>query len=65
MMASGEDPGVPFDGTDFLTRRNQPARPSRSENVLTVLILVLGLGLLVLPVSAAGLIDIVSYIRGR
>jgi hypothetical protein len=56
---------VPFDGIDFLTRRKQPARPSGSENLLTVLLLLLGLTLLVLPVSAAGLVDLVTYIRSR
>ncbi len=56
---------MPFDGVDFLSKRNQPARPSRSENVLTVLLLVLGLSLLLLPVSAAGLVDIVTYLRGH
>ena len=55
---------MPFDGIDFMARRNQPARPSRAENVLTVLLLVLGLSLLILPVSAVGLVDIVTYIRG-
>jgi hypothetical protein len=56
---------MPFDGIDFLAKRDKPARPSRTENLFTVLLLVLGLALLVLPVSAAAMIDIVGYIRGH
>jgi hypothetical protein len=56
---------MPFDGANFQAPRTPRKRASRSENVLTVLILVAALGLLVLPVSAAGLIDIAIYLGGR
>ena len=57
---------MPFDGIDFIRREDPPpAKPSPSENALTILILVLALSLLVFPVSAAGLVDLVAYVRGN
>lgn len=55
---------MPFDGTSFPHRpeRHPPQPPS--DNAVSVLIIVFALGLLVMPISMAALIDIVRYIRG-
>ncbi len=51
-----------FDGSNFREPEAPKKGPPRSENVLTGLILVLLLGMLILPVSAAGLRDVALYI---
>ncbi len=56
---------MPFDGANFQIPKTPRKRASRSENVLTMLILVAALGLLVLPVSATALLDIAVYFGGH
>lgn len=54
---------MPFDAMDFRATPNPPRR-TRGERVFGVLFLVIAICLLVMPVSAAALIDIVHYMRG-
>lgn len=61
---------MPFDGTDFDPQPpTPPPRPRgmsrRDESILLWLALAFALGLLVLPVSADALVDIVRYVQGR
>ena len=61
---------MPFDGTDFDPRPPAPPpRPrrmsKRDESILLWLALAFVLGLLVAPISADGLVDIVRYVQGR
>ena len=56
---------MPFDGTNFSLRPEKPARPAPSDNVVTILIIIISFSLLFMPVSMAGLIDIVWYLRGH
>jgi hypothetical protein len=57
-----------FDSTGF---EPWPPRPKRSkaqvarERVLCVAVMILAAGVLILPVSAAGLIDLVDYLWKR
>lgn len=57
---------MPFDGVDFPPRREPPSRaPSREERVFLFLFVVVSVCLLVMPISAAALVDIVHYARAR
>ncbi|MCQ8277110.1 hypothetical protein NFI95_01420 [Acetobacteraceae bacterium KSS8] len=51
-----------FDGSNFREPELPKKKPAASENVLTGLVLVLLLGMLILPVSAAGLRDVALYL---
>ena len=60
---------MPFDGTDFDPRPPAPPPPprrmsKRDESILLWLALAFVLGLLILPISADALIDIVRYVHG-
>ena len=53
---------MPFDGTEF----RGPGRPDRSpphHRLLTAALLALALILLLMPVSVAGLVDLIRYLR--
>ncbi|WP_428394727.1 hypothetical protein [Lichenicoccus sp.] len=56
---------MPFDGVDFERDRKKPEREAAGEKVFRILFLVVAITMLVMPVSAAGLIDIVQYVRGK
>lgn len=56
---------MPFDGTDFRFQPEQPQRNPRRERAWALIVGVLAVVLLVMPVSAAGMVDIVRYIRGH
>ena len=56
-------PSIPFDATGFPPGPPRPERPPPSDNVVTVLILVVCFLLLVTPVSLAALVDIVHYLQ--
>lgn len=56
---------MPFDGVDFQEKKERPERSVRADKVVALVVVVLGFILLIMPISAAGLIDIVQYIRGR
>ena len=55
---------MPFDGVDFQVKRNQPDRPAPNEKVVAILIVLFAICMLVMPVSMAGLVDLVQYFRG-
>ena len=55
---------MPFDGVDFDADRRKPERETSGEKVFRLLFVVIAVCLLLMPVSAAGLIDIVHYMRG-
>lgn len=52
---------MPFDGTDFHTKPEPPSR-APGDRVFGILFLVVAICLLVMPISAAALVDIVHYI---
>ncbi len=55
---------MPFDGADFEPRRKKPARSGPGDNLVTVLIVLLAIFMLVMPISLAGLVDTIRYLRG-
>ena len=55
---------MPFDGTDFHVRREEPARRSAGERAFCLLFLFLAVCALVTPITMAALVDIVRYFRG-
>lgn len=55
---------MPFDGVDFQPKREQPDRPAANERIYSLLFLVIAIFLLVMPISMAGLVDIVRYLQG-
>ncbi|WP_428376439.1 hypothetical protein [Lichenicoccus sp.] len=55
---------MPFDGVDFEPRREKPVRGAPGDNLVTVLIVVLAICMLVTPISVAGLVDTIRYLRG-
>lgn len=54
---------MPFDGADFQATPRPPRR-AHGERVFGLLFLVIAICLLVMPISAAALVDIVHYMRG-
>ncbi len=56
---------MPFDGVDFEARRRQPERETSGEKAFRILFLVVAICLLLMPVSAVGLVDIIRYVRGN
>ncbi len=56
---------MPFDGTHFDPRPKRPERDALRERILSGLALGFALLMLILPVSADALIDIVAYFRMR
>jgi hypothetical protein len=56
---------MPFDGTDFPERRPKRRRPTRQDNLISVLIVVLALCLLLTPISVGAMVDIVEALRAR
>jgi hypothetical protein len=52
-----------FDGTDF--PHQPPHRPPVSDTVLTIVIVIFAMAMLITPISLAGLVDIIAYLRGR
>ena len=54
---------MPFDGTSFPARREQPRRAAPGDNAVSLLIIIIAFGLLVMPISLAALVDIVHYFR--
>lgn len=55
---------MPFDGTDFPKREEPPSR-GPDDNAATVIIILLAFCLLAMPISLAGLVDIVRYLRSQ
>ena len=62
-MAFREGEHMPFDGTNFPERRNQPRRAAPGDNAVTLLIIAVAFGLLVMPISLSAFVDIVRYLR--
>ena len=56
---------MPFDDTNFEPPRKKPARGGPDDNLVTVLIVVLAICMLVTPISVAGLVDTIRYLRGN
>ena len=56
---------MPFDGADFEPRRKKPAHSGPGDNLVTVLIVVFAICMLVTPISVAGLVDTIRYLRGN
>ena len=56
---------MPFDGTDFPERRDEPRRTAPSDNAACVLIVVVAFILLVMPISLHALADIVAFVSKR
>ena len=56
---------MPFDGTDFDRRPVQPDRNPMRERVWAVIAGLIAVILIAMPISAAGLVDIVHYVRGH
>ena len=54
---------MPFDGTGFPERREQPRRAGPNDNTVSLLIIVLAFCLLVMPISLGVLVDIARYVR--
>jgi hypothetical protein len=53
---------MPFDGAGFQPERGpRPSAPS--DNLVTLIIVAFAMALLVMPVSVAAIVDIVTYIR--
>ena len=61
----GDQRRMPFDGADFEPRRKKPARSGPGDNLVTALIVVLAICMLVTPISIAGLVDTIRYLRGN
>ncbi len=56
---------MPFDGTDFEPRPEPPPPPVARDTVLCVILFIAAMGLLVLPLSLDGLVDLVRYLSRR
>ncbi len=56
---------MPFDGMDFQERPEPPGRAAPGEKIVSMLLLILAISLLVMPISMAGLFDLVHYIASR
>ena len=56
---------MPFDGGDFEPYRNKPKPPAPRDTGLCIAIFVVAVGLLVLPLSLDGLIDLIRYVSRR
>lgn len=56
---------MPFDGLDFKPKPEKPARAGPGDNLVTVLIVLLAICMLVTPISVAGLVDTIRYLRGK
>jgi hypothetical protein len=55
---------MPFDGAGFPPRRDEPQRSARNDNAVTVIIIAVSASLLLMPITATALIDIIRYVRG-
>ncbi|MCQ8241776.1 hypothetical protein [Rhizosaccharibacter radicis] len=55
---------MPFDGTDFQLERRRDRPRTGGDAVFCALFLVIALCLMLMPISAAGLVDIVRYLEG-
>ena len=56
---------MPFDGTDFEPQPKRAPPPVARDTLLCVAIFAAAIGLLVLPISLHGLIDLVRYLSRR
>lgn len=56
---------MPFDGTDFEPQPKRTPPPVARDTLLCVIVFVAAIGLLVLPISLDGLIDLVRYLSRR
>jgi hypothetical protein len=56
---------MPFDGTDFEPQPTRPPPPVVRDTLLCVVVFVAAIGLLVLPVSLDGLVDLVRFLSRR
>jgi hypothetical protein len=55
---------MPFDGMDFRPRPEHPFRAARTEKAWAVVVVIVTIVMLVAPLSAEGVVDIVRFIRG-
>ena len=55
---------MPFDGTGFPPRREEPNRPAPGDNAVSIVIIAIAFSLLVMPFSMGGFVDIIRYFRG-
>ena len=53
---------MPFDGTDFEPQPKRPPPPVARDTVLCVVIFAAAMGLLLLPISLDGLVDLIKYL---
>ncbi len=56
---------MPFDGTGFPHEPRRPRRSTRADNIVSVAIIAIALGLLITPISLAAVVDLVRYARGE
>ena len=56
---------MPFDGSDFRAEPERPSRAPAREKIWAAVIIALVFLMLVMPVSAEGVVDIVRYFRGN
>ncbi len=56
---------MPFDGTDFPKEDKPPGRGASDDNAATLIIILLAFCLLAMPISLAGLVDVIRYVRGN
>ena len=56
---------MPFDGTGFEEGPRKPSPPTRTQKVWASIIVALAFILLVFPVSAEGLVDVIRYLQSR
>ena len=54
---------MPFDGSGFSRRGNQPRRETGDDNLVSALLIVIALVLLLTPISLGALVDIVRAVR--
>jgi len=54
---------MPFDGTGFPARPEQPRHSNRADNIVSFIIIALASCLLLMPISLVVLIDIARYLQ--
>ncbi len=56
---------MPFDGAGFPAKPDPPRRSAPTDNMASLIIILLAFGLLVMPISMGAFIDIVHYLRSH
>lgn len=54
---------MPFDGTGFPARPDQPRRSNHNDNIVSLIIIALAFCLLLMPIPLVVLIDIARYLQ--